>query len=383
MINSAHPSLHRVSAGARRVTLLFALAAAVVATSTKARAQGCVAIHGSGISTAEDTATDAGNNLNLTGAPDSNPWALSVDYRYFNSLHDYIGRTENARIGTGVYNKSNFTDFGVTYIFDPRWSATLTLPFVVNDRSQVTNGLRYHTDAVGIGDTSVEGNFWVFDPQQHPKGNILLGLGLSTPTGNDHAMGEFLSYNKTINAYTAKAEPVDQSIEPGTGGWGIILDLYAYRQVPTVTGLNAYVSGTYMFIPFQDTNGVPTYRSNPYEAITGITDSYLYRTGLEYQVLPKYGISASFGLRMEGVPVKNWFGDSAGFRRPGYSIDWEPGVTWSHHNISFRVYVPFSILHDRTQSLADQEDTVLTGKYQHGDAFFANYEIITGFSIKL
>ncbi|HEY5229045.1 MAG TPA: hypothetical protein VIJ19_10915 [Opitutaceae bacterium] len=357
--------------------------AAAVASSPRALAQGCVAIHGSGISTAEDTASDSSNNPALTGGTDSNPWAISVDYRYFNSIHDYIGRTENARIGTGVYNKSNFTDFGLTYIFDPRWSATLTLPFVVNDRSQTTNGLRYHTDAVGIGDASIEVNYWVFDPLKHPRGNILLGLGLSTPTGNDHAMGEFLSYNKTINAYTAKSEPVDQSIEPGTGGWGIILDLYAYHELPPIEGLNAYVSGTYETIPFQDTNGVPTYRGNPYEAITGITDNYLYRAGLEYKLFPRDGIAVSWGLRMEGVPVKNWFGDSAGFRRPGYSIDWEPGASWSHKNYSFRLYVPFSILHDRTQSLADQEDTVLTGKYQHGDAFFANYEIITSFSIKL
>jgi hypothetical protein len=367
--------------GIKRLRLALAIATAATISATHARAQGCVAIHGSGISNADDTANGSSNNMNLTGSPDSDPWALSIDYRYFNSLHDYVGRTENARIGTGVFNKSDFTDFGLTYVIDPRWSLTLTIPFVVNDRSQATNGLRYHTDAVGIGDTSIEANYWVFDPRGHPKGNILLGLGLSTPTGNDDAMGEFLSYNKTINAYTAKEEPVDQSIQPGTGGWDGILDLYAYREV-AVKGLDAYLSATNQFVPFQDTNGVPTYRSNPYEAITGITDSYLYRAGLEYQVLSQYGIAASWGLRMEGVPVRNWFGDSAGFRRPGYSIDWEPGVTWSHRNIALRLYVPFSILHDRTQSLADQEDTVLTGKYQHGDAFFANYEIIGSFSIK-
>jgi hypothetical protein len=71
------------------------------------------------------------------------------------------------------------------------------------------------------------------------------------------------------------------------------------------------------------------------------------------------------------------------FRRPGDSIDWEPGATSTDKNYSFRLYVPYSNLHDRTQSLADQENTVLTGKYQHGDAFLANYEIITSFSIKL
>jgi hypothetical protein len=371
-----------IQKGARRLSFLLALAAGLTAARS-AHAQGCVAIHGSGISSAEDSATSSSNNIAVTGALDSNPWALSFDYRYFNSLHDYVGRTENARIGTGVYNKSNFSDAGVTYIFDPRWSATFTLPFVVNDRSQVTNGLRYHTDAVGFGDASVEGNYWLFDPMKKPKGNILLGLGLSMPTGEDNAQGTFLAYNATTKTYTATQHAVDQSIQPGTGGWSFILDLYAFHEIPGVEGLNGYVSGTYTADPFQDTNGTLTYRSNPYEAVTGITDSYLYRAGLEYKLLPQYGVTVSWGLRMEGVPVKNWFGDSAGFRRPGYSIDWEPGASWTHKNYSFRLYVPFSILHDRTQSLADQEDTVLTGKYQHGDAFFANYEIITSFSIKL
>jgi hypothetical protein len=370
-----------LKAGIRRLALAAALAAAAAA-GNRASAQGCVAIHGSGISAGEDAATDSSDNMNLIGAPGTDPWAMSIDYRYFNSLHDYIGTHENGRIGTGVFNKSDFTDFGLTYLFDPRWSVTLELPFVVNDRSQETNGLRYHTDAVGIGDTSIEGNYWVFDPQKHPKGNILLGLGMSLPTGNDRAMGTFLTYNKADNAYLAKEEPVDQSIQPGTGGWDGILDLYLYRQVG-VRGVNFYGSATYQFVPFQDTNGTPTYRSNPFEAITGITDSYLYRAGFEYQVLPQYGVTVSWGARMEGVPVRNWFGDSAGFRRPGYSIDWEPGVTWTHKTYSFRLYVPFAIMHDRTQSLADQEYGAETGTYMHGDAFFANYEIIAGFSKKL
>jgi len=379
---------HRTSAsflatlGTNRLILAAALAAAALIPAKQSHAQGCVAIHGCGLSSADDTATNSSNNLNLTGSTGGNPWALSIDYRYFNSLHDYVGTTENARIGTGVFNKSDFTDFGLTYIIDPRWSLTLTIPFVVNDRSQETNGLRFHTDSVGIGDTSLEANYWVLDPKLHPKGNILLGLGLSTPTGNDDAMGTFLSYNAKTQTYTATIKPVDQSIQPGTGGWDGILDLYAYHELAS-TKVSAYLSATYQFVPFQNTNGTPTYRPNPYEAITGITDSYLYRAGLEYPILPQSGLAASWGLRMEGVPVRNWFGDSAGFRRPGYSIDWEPGLTWSHQNLSARLYVPFSIVHNREQSVADKEDSVLTGVYQHGDAFFANYEIILGFSIKL
>ncbi len=86
---------------------------------------------------------------------------------------------------------------------------------------------------------------------------------------------------------------------------------------------------------------------------------------------------------MEGVPVRNWFGDSAGFRRPGFSLEYDPGVTWAYKTMALRVYVPFSFYHNREQSLADKEDTIATGRYMHGDAFFANYQFVFSFSKKL
>jgi hypothetical protein len=368
----------------KRASLAIWLATAFVVLSAAARirAQGCVALHGAGIPNMDDASAVSANNLNIAGMPENHSWSMSIDYRNFFSNHDYVGTTENARIGTGVFNHSNFTDFGLTYIIDSRWSATITLPFVVNDRSQVTNGLRFHTDAVGIDDASIEGNVWVFDPAKNPKGNVLLGLGLSMPTGKDNAMGTFMSYDSTTQTYTATQKPVDQSIQPGTGGWGVILDLYAYHQV-LIPKLDAYLNLNYTFIPFQNTNGVPTYRGNPYEAITGITDSYLYRAGFEYELLPKYGLSGSLGLRMEGVPVRNWFGDSSGFRRPGFSVEYDPGITWNYKTTALRLYVPFSFYHNREQSLADKEYSAATGRYMHGDAFFANYQFILSFSTKL
>jgi hypothetical protein len=360
------PDTPVVPAHLRRIVCCLTIGLLALGGPKHVNGQGCVPIHGSGIPTAD--AVDAASDAEYK-------WDLSFDYRNFNSIHDFIGTTENARIGTGVFNKSNFTDSGLTYNLDPRWSVSLTVPFSVEDRSQETNGLRYHTDTAGIGDIQLEGHFLVFDPKNHPKGNISIGLGLVMPTGSDDTMGTFLTYNKTTNTYTAKIEPVDQSIQLGTGGWGVIMDLYAYHEivVPAVTG---FVSASYTAYPDAGTNGVPTYRSNPYEALTGIPDSYLYRIGAEWAVLPKYGISLSLAERMEGVPVYNLIGGTEGFRRPGYTIACESGIIWTHQTWTVRFYMPASQYHNRTQSLADKEDSILTGKYQHGDAFFANYEWI-------
>ena len=121
----------------------------------------------------------------------------------------------------------------------------------------------------------------------------------------------------------AQEKTVDQSIQPGTGGWGIILELYAYQQI--IPRLNAYVNGAYTITP-EEKNGVPTFRSNPFEAEMSIADSYLGRAGFEYLLWPKYGLSFSLGGRVEGVPVRDLVGGSEGFRRPGYAISIEPGI---------------------------------------------------------
>jgi hypothetical protein len=71
-----------------------------------------------------------------------------------------------------------------------------------------------------------------------------------------------------------------------------------------------------------------------------------------------------------------------GFRRPGYIISAEPGLTYSFKKVSIYAFVPVAVVRDRTQSVADKIQTKLTGVYTQGDAAFADYTINVGFTTR-
>src|SRR5204862_2172622 len=109
----------------------------------------------------------------------------------------------------------------------------------------------------------------------------------------------------------AQVRNVDQSIQPGDGAWGIIFDLYAFKEI--IPNLNLFLAGTYIAEP-QETAGV-VQGAGP--TLMSTADSYLARGGFGYTFLPIYGLTFTLVGRLEGTPVRDIVGDSAGFRRPG------------------------------------------------------------------
>jgi hypothetical protein len=90
----------------------------------------------------------------------------------------------------------------------------------------------------------------------------------------------------------------------------------------------------------------------------------------------------SAGVRDECLPVHDLVGGSNGFRRPGYIISAEPGVTYVFPKVSLYAYVPFALVRNRTQSVPDKISTKLNGKDTHGDAAFADYVVNIGMNIR-
>ena len=346
----------------------------------EAFAQGCVASRGAGM-----PASIGHFGMNFDEAlPPSSGFQSSVGYRWLHSDRHFVGDEEQKqrqREGSEVINDSHFIDLGLTYAFTPRFSATLTIPFVVHDRSQVvrSNNVarsileRFATQSSGIGDVRLEGNMWLLDPHQHMKGNVLLGLGFDAPTGEKDAKDTFQAFDPATRQIVARERTVDQSIQPGDGGWGVTLDIYAYREI--VPRLNAFVNGAYTFTP-EERNGVPTFRSNPFEAEMSIADAYMGRGGFEFMLWPKYGLALSLAGRIEGVPVEDAIGGSDGFRRPGYAISIEPGLSATFKSWSLGVNTPVAIYRNRERSVADQQQQAATGSPQHGDAAFADFLVM-------
>ena len=97
-------------------------------------------------------------------------------------------------------------------------------------------------------------------------------------------------------------------------------------------------------------------------------------------IVDKFTFSA--GLRNECLPVHDLIGGSNGFRRPGYIISAEPGITYAFKKINLYAYVPIAVTRNRMQSVPDKISTALNGKYTQGDAAFADYTVNIGMSIK-
>jgi hypothetical protein len=367
MLNDTTHPLIPASSLLRRLTVALALAAAVLASAPRAHAQGCVALKEIG---AQSVPIDG-----VTATPGQDKWDLTETYEHFRSYLDYIGSHNNTPARTAassqVINVVDQFDTSLTYDVDLSDSVSFDLPYFKATRSSLYehDGVhRYKTRSSDFGDARGSFDRWLFNPAKNPRGNISVGLGLSAPTGKSNVKDYF--HTKTGLVY----HNVDQSIQPGSGGWGYIFEGSAYYRITATTSL--YTNGFYMATP-QDTNGTRTQSAITSEtAYNSIEDQYELRGGVSQQVAHfEHGIlSASLGGRWEGVPSLDLIGRSDGFRRPGYVLSVEPGVSFTLPHDSLSLSVPVVEYINRTQSYPD----TLTGG--HGDAFFAKFLVLITYS---
>ena len=296
-------------------------------------------------------------------------WEASLAYRWLHSDRHFVGGQEQPQRqanDTEVINDVHTFDLTATYAVHKRFSLALTLPFVYADRSSKYEHLgntpptnpRFSTQAGGLGDVRLVGSVWLLDPEKHADGNFAFGVGVKAPTGEYQATDLFTRTNGPTLRY------VDSSIQPGDGGWGLLLEAQGFQKIFDRTF--AYVNATYLM--------------NPRELVpsTGysVWDAYLLRTGLIYAIWPSQGLSLSLGGRVEGVPAEDVVGGSEGFRRPGYSIDIEPGITWTRGKMSVNVSAPVALERNREKNVSD----LRTGR--HGDAAFADYLITSSITYR-
>lgn len=218
----------------------------------------------------------------------------------------------------------------------------------------------------GIGDLTAGVRAWLFRPPTESGGNVGIGVNLKLPTGRYNATGRATDRNGNPIIATA-----DQSIQNGDGGTGFSLDIQAYKPIPWQSMV--YFTGSYLFNP-RNTNGVSTFRTRPGEEVMSVADQYLYRGGVSRAIPKVRGLTVTFGGRIEGVPVRDAFGKSDGFRRPGYAISADPGFLYARGANVFSVNIPWALERNRRRSVTDIRNRF------HGDAAFADYAIILGFS---
>ncbi|WP_263385245.1 hypothetical protein [Granulicella arctica] len=358
---------------ARMVARAFLLASGVVLSGATARlfAQGCVAAHSpQPLIAGLDPGSEQGLSSGLSGMS-IHGLSVTVGYRTYSSFRHYIGtvyQLQRELKHNEVQNHADLFDLSFNYQMTPRWSIIGDVPGLEATRhAQGSNALNTYR-AGGIGDVTVGAQAWAFRPPTEDHGNISLAVSLKLPTGINDAKGHTYAANGTSTIL-----PFDESIQPGDGTWGFSLATQAFKE--TYFHTVGYFSGSWLFSP-ADTTGVATGRKAPENTISA-TDQYLWRGGLSHAIPVPVKLASvvfSFGGRMEGVPVRDAFGKSDGFRRPGYVISIEPGLMVARGRNMLNVSGPWAIQRNRKTSVADYLN------HTHGDAAFSDYTLIASYT---
>ena len=333
-------------------------------------AQGCVAAHSPQPVIAGLNPTSEQSNRNFSAAGLLHGLTVTTSFRTYSSFRHYIGtvyQEQRAIKQNAVLNHVDLYDLDLNYRLTPRVSVIATIPALTATRRQQGNVNVYRSG--GIGDVSVGVESWVWRPPTESHGNVAFSAALKLPTGINDAKG-----NKILSNGTKQVQPFDESVQPGDGTWGFSIGMQGYRELLWRT--SGYFTGSWMFSP-QDTTGVKTFRSAPGEDVNSAADEYLWRGGFSRPITGvrfARGLALSIGGRMEGVPVRDAFGKSDGFRRPGYVISIEPGLMYVRGRYMFNASGPWAMERNRKTSVTDYRN------HTHGDAAFADYTVIASLS---
>lgn len=310
-------------------------------------------------------------------------WQVSISSRNLVSNDHYRGteeQVERQTLANFVTNRQNLVDISVTRAFTNRFSATVGVPFVnaswANRDPQAplpATRREIEQNGRGLGDISVTGRYWLFNPETHRDWNVAAGGGIKLPTGNDGAQDRFAGRNDGTNA----VRYVDQSVQPGDGGWGLMMDAQAFW---IIDRLMLFGSGSYLANP-RDTNDTPSILQileipitpeNQDLAFNSVPDQYLARLGGTMALWK--GFSASLAWRVEGLKRYDLFGDSHGWRRPGTAMFIEPGVSYSKGRHTFSLNVPIGYYYNRRPN-------PYSGVA--GDATFPRHIFLSSYSVRL
>jgi hypothetical protein len=299
---------------------------------------------------------------------------LSANLRWVDSFRHFAGSAEQFQrdtLGSNVENRQRVLDISGLYQTSNQDSVSLSVPILLRGAwgrkipaptATTPGGQQYNYETSGLGDIAVTLRHWVLDIDHAKDGNYSIGIGVKAPTGDPHATSPFP--DNTGNNIMDR--PADWSIQPGTGGWGIVFDVQAFKKVKGVT---LFLGGTYLAEP-KDTTGVARNSTPSPTQYFSAADQYLARVGGLIPVKFVKGMTLSIGARFEATPANDFIGKDDGFRRPGHTLYIEPGLIWNRGRDTFSVYGPVAIDRRRDPNAFGQK----------GDATFPDYILLFGYA---
>ena len=365
---------------------LFIIIIIVLSSHERATAQGCVAVRN----------IVGGSNGFLN---ESKTWQLSANYRFFHSYKHFVGmeeQTHRVEENTNVINNDHSILLGANYNITNRFSAGITVPLIYINRTSLyehygnSSGQRFGSSSKGIGDIRLIANYMLVDK---PKTKLQIGLGVKLPTGN-YRYQDYFHKQGSQDQDTLELRYVDQSIQPGDGGFGVLAAFdgaFIFNDV-----VSAYATGMYLSNP-RNSNGVV--RSNnltndangnpiPFSNEFSVADQYFVRAGARFRLSPLFELS--LGGRIECVTSHDIIGREDGFRRPGYIVSVDPAIFYVKGNHILGLNVPVALIRNRTRNTTDilrginnNPNSGDFGKPFHGDAAFADFLVSVSYALRI
>jgi hypothetical protein len=268
-------------------------------------------------------------------------WQVALDYRYLHADQFFFGTQRStpppAFFGQPLIITIHSANVNLTYAATDRFSLRLTVPVSQGSQSRFyADTARHVVHAGGIGDVGLVGTAWLLNSRTHTSANVALGLGVKVPTGSNKITDDyFLADGSSVQ------HSVDQSVELGDGGWGIILQGQAFRRV--APRAFAYFTGSYLVSPRNQTEIVRAPVGRDTSVHYSVSDVYTGRLGVSYAILPEQGLTVGLGGRIDGIPYHDLIGKSDGFRRPGYAVFIDPGVALARGRSTFMFSAPIRV----------------------------------------
>ncbi len=241
--------------------------------------------------------------------------------------------------------------------------------------SRRANNSYYTSTTSGIGDSALVAQGWLWNPRHAKRGNISIGFGLQAPSGKDNVQNNVLT---SATATTPTVVTDDYSIQPGSGGWGMVFQWQAFRDVGNNTTI--YTNGNYLATQggYNNVLRSATALSQPLTAYNAIQDQYLLQAGVAHAISRIKGLSVTFGPRVEGSSGKqpDWqrprlpAARVRDFRRAWFHLWPRPEHNSGQHRKG-------TVYRDRTRSVPDK----MLGA--HGDAAFADYVWLLSYSYRI
>jgi len=177
-------------------------------------------------------------------APGKQNFEVSFGYRSLPLSRHFVGTVEQKQrevLGNQIQNFTHIMDFSLSYQVTKRFSLNTAIPFMRTWRNQLYIPTGVFSN-FAQGDATVGGRYWLFRPPTESRRNIGIGMAVKLPTGRYNLTGNVRDRNG--NAIIATA---DQSIQPGDGRTGFVLDINTYT--PSYFRRFLYFQGTYYSAP--------------------------------------------------------------------------------------------------------------------------------------